>query len=174
MRKQDYLEYCRKIKPRILKFFKKLYDLKILPEFDCGGNVIPLCLYTKKEWSFLADFASLANCDESIRAGNTTNITSFPCCFPVTEFTIDKKVVRCLPLSEFEKVDMENFQNVNEIEGYYRNKYDIFMYTVPINEKCRSCIHMQTMQCQGGCIAYRMDEINSAREMIKSMRKIDL
>jgi sulfatase maturation enzyme AslB (radical SAM superfamily) len=165
MRKNNYLEYIKKLKPSVLEFFKELFELEITHGFDCQGNIIPPCVYTEKEKEFIKKV------NERNKEKGFSEII-FPFCHLHTEFTVNKEAVMCLTLSKQEKVKISDFNNVNEIKNYYLNKYEIFAHTIPIDEKCRNCIHMKTMQCVGGCIGYRINEINQARKICESIRKI--
>ncbi len=181
MRRSSYLDYCKKIKPVILSLFRNLYNLKISPRFDCPANVIPPCLLTDEEKKFMIRFAHFIGekyiYEEGIDPAESktflksaVNITNFPHCSPIIDFTINKKAIRCFPLHE-EEVDMRDFKDMNELIGYFKNRYDVFAHLIPIDEKCRDCRHMKAMSCQGGCLAYKTKEINEAREKVANIKR---
>ncbi len=177
MRRSNYLDYCRQMKPSILEFFKKLYKLGISPRFDCSANVFPPCVLAKEEREFMKEFNDFIGKSFILAGGqkklvsNVANLVSFPQCEPIIDFTIDKKVIRCFPMYN-EKLNMADFKNAREIEGYFRNKYDVFKCLIPIDESCRKCRHMKTMACQGGCIAYRLNEMSEARKKMEEVHRM--
>ncbi len=169
-RRVNYLEYCREIKPSVMRFFEKLYRANVVPRFDCSGNVFPPCVLTNDEKSLMRKLTDLAN-DKTrsyMDRVDSMNLTTFPICEPIIDFTADGKAMRCFPMYP-EKVDVIRFRNLKEISGYFKNRYDSFKYMIPIDESCRDCRHMKTMTCQGGCIAYRINKINEARAKVEEV-----
>jgi radical SAM protein with 4Fe4S-binding SPASM domain len=171
MRDSSYLDYCREIKSSVLDFFRELYKRRISPRFDCAANVFPPCILTSEERDFMKKLNEFACASFISDGGNPreakrlVGLSNYPKCEPVIDFTIDKKVIRCFPMF-LEKTSMNNFANVEEIVGYFKNRWDSFKYIVPIDESCRGCKFMKIMACQGGCIAYRVKEINRIWSMI--------
>jgi hypothetical protein len=175
MRDSSYLDYCKKLKPGIFDFLKKLKTLNIAPFFDCGK--IPPCIRTKKEEEFLKSFTNKINKKYNYNNKGEfvknieINVREFPHCLPVVDFTIDKKAIRCFSFSRSEKVDISKFENLKDIYCYFKNRYDTFAYIVPSDEKCRNCYHRITRQCMGSCIAYKEDRINQARNIAETIKK---
>ena len=153
-RKSSFLQYCREMKEEILSFFEKLYKIKVRPEFFLPA--IPHCVYTEKEKKRLNKIRSK---DE----------VEYKRCQPLPEFLIGKRVVRCLELLGHEKVEMNDFEDTEKIVSYYKNRYDIFTYSVPIDKECKDCRDMDNCKCWGGCLAYRIDKINKARRVLENI-----
>ena len=152
----DVLEAFRKRKPFVLKFYRDLDKIGVLPFSDC--NHPPYCIWTEEEKQWLEAF--------------TAKYTDGPCklvgtcssCEPVIDILPDLQAVRCFGMSGFMKESIFDFESVRDLRRYFINEIDSAAYKLPACEECRDCREWKTRRCTGGCIGYKSGRIRRSNE----------
>jgi Arylsulfatase regulator (Fe-S oxidoreductase) len=154
-RNLDAHSYFESMKPRMLDFFHELMKREILPLIDC--NRMPSCLIKEDEMAELKnDF-----CNEYIKnnLGKSNIRDKTVQCIPVIDIRQDLTAVRCFGLSEYTKQRIEDFSSIKELENYYLRTIDAYAYNTTYSHKCIDCHERKVMNCMGGCLAFKINEI---------------
>ena len=158
--KKDYnyqpLEYFRHIKPFIFKFFLELKVRGVLPYLDC--NIFPACLVTAEDMLLLDEFG--AENPLSILKNRPVG------CVPVIDIMPDFTAVRCFGLSEYTKVNINEFASISDLRNYYLRSFDAYAVNTFHSEQCEDCYKYKTMKCFGGCLIYKIDKIIGIKNMV--------
>lgn len=163
-KKIDPIEYFSIMKPSVKKFFMKLCQYKIMPNYDC--NIMPSCLLDENEREFIHENLGTTN--------KNTNISGeFVKCSPVIDILPDLKAVRCFGLSEYDKANIWDFADIHELRHYFLNRFDHFAYNTVASPDCIKCRKRITMKCSGGCYLFKIDQINQLRELSDEMIKMN-
>ena len=152
----DPFSYFITMKPRILSFFQELKMCNVIPFFDC--NVFPACLVSADEvrqfdeWGIRNPFLQLKN--------HATG------CKPVIDIMDDMTAVRCFGLSEYTRVSIEQFASFTDLMNYYLRYVDAYAVNTYYHSKCADCYQYKVMRCSGGCLVYKIDQIQESRKMM--------
>ena len=159
-RNVDAHSYFKMMKPRMLDFFHDLLSAGIIPNFDC--NKIPSCLMEENE---LREFDKYLN-NEFIKnnVGKSNIVNSEVRCRPVIDIRQDLTAVRCFGLSETTKQKISDYAGIKELENYYIRTVDAYAYNTSYCKKCNECHLRSVMKCTGGCLAYKIKQINHVKE----------
>lgn len=162
--------YFERVKPRMFNFFHDLLKNEIIPNFDC--NKIPSCLITKEELEQFQIYLDNAYIKENI--GKSNIITTDVHCAPVIDIRQDLTAVRCFGLSAYTKQSIENFAGIRELENFYIRTIDAYAYNTVYAKNCIDCHLREIMKCTGGCLAYKINEINtlsqSSQDLMEKFR----
>jgi len=122
---------------RLMYYVEKCDKDQISLGFDCG---MPLCLFSDEELGKLYK--------------NGGNKIRFDCGTPL-DIGPDMTVWNCFPLSNFNRKSIYDFNSIQEIKEYYMrmNKW-IRAKGYGLFEECKTCRHLQTKRCAGGCLAH--------------------
>lgn len=161
-RNVDAHKYFLKMKPRMLEFFNELMQCEIIPNFDC--NKIPSCLLENEEICKFDKFLSNSFIKENIGKSNISNKNVF--CSPVIDIRQDLTAVRCFGLSKCTKVSISDFYGIKDLEKYYIGMIDAYAYNTVYSPKCKDCYSRKTLQCSGGCLAFKIKEILTAQNFV--------
>ena len=164
-RNVDAHSYLKMMKPRMLDFFHDLLSAGIIPNFDC--NKIPSCLMEENE---LREFDKYLN-NEFIKnnVGKSNIVNSEVRCRPVIDIRQDLTAVRCFGLSETTKQKISDYAGIKELENYYIRTVDAYAYNTSYCKKCNECHLRSVMKCTGGCLAYKIKQINHVKEYADQM-----
>lgn len=164
-RNVDAHSYFKMMKPRMLDFFHDLLSVGIIPNFDC--NKIPSCLMEENE---LREFDKYLN-NEFIKnnVGKSNIVNSEVRCRPVIDIRQDLTAVRCFGLSETTKQKISDYAGIKELENYYIRTVDAYAYNTSYCKKCNECHLRSVMKCTGGCLAYKIKQINHVKEYADQM-----
>ena len=164
-RNVDAHSYFKMMKPRMLDFFHDLLSAGIIPNFDC--NKIPSCLMEENE---LREFDKYLN-NEFIKnnVGKSNIVNSEVRCRPVIDIRQDLTAVRCFGLSETTKQKISDYAGIKELENYYIRTVDAYAYNTSYCKKCNECHLRSVMKCTGGCLAYKIKQINHVKEYADQM-----
>ncbi len=162
MRQMDPLEYFKSMKPYVFEFFAELKKRNIMPTYDC--NYMPPCILSDEELKWLKSFWDLEK-----KAGRYCNIADYSKCGPVLDILPSLKAVRCFGLSYKEQVPIDSFKNIGELKDYFYNVYDAYAFKVHVSNQCRRCPAALKMRCMGGCIAFKDEKIDRAKELLASV-----
>jgi len=159
-RNTDAHPYFIKMKPRLKRFFSDLLKEDIHPFYDC--NRMPECLMTDEDYrEFLPEkYLPKEKSVTELIQDNVLNIVSdWNLCGVGIDILPDLTARRCFALSEYTKVNITDFQNINDIHSYYINEIDSFACTSTYNIKCADCYRRKTSHCWGGCLVYKINNI---------------
>ncbi|MCD7949412.1 MAG: radical SAM protein [Erysipelotrichaceae bacterium] len=161
----DAHTYFNAMKPRMFEFFHALLSRGIIPNFDC--NKIPSCLVTQEELQCFNQYLQ----DDFIKQNinNSNIVTNTVKCVPVIDIRQDLVAVRCFGLSETTKQNIKNFANISELYNFYLRSIDAYAYNTSYSKKCNDCHLRLVMKCSGGCLAYKIKQINNMNEISKKM-----
>lgn len=151
---ESSIDYFKRMKKTVLDFFKELKEINCMPTFDC--NLMCQCVFTLEEREFLSEFWKYES-----TTGVRCNITDNSICNPVIDILPNLKVVRCFGCSD-EEYNLNSFNNVQEIRGYFAYKIDDVAFRIPNDSSCENCKERLTKQCMGGCLAFKKDKINKS------------
>ena len=174
-RNMDARGHFLEMKPQVKRFYRELLDRGITPYFDC--NKIPSCLIDEAD---LAEFADLIPRAAEVGASRTGSrseggramaglhgpnglLTRTVQCHPVVDILQDLMAVRCFGLSERTKVPIDRFDGIAELVRYYENTVDAFACQTAYAAECRTCQLREARTCTGGCLAFKMADIERLR-----------
>lgn len=167
-RNSDAHAYFLKMKPRVIEFFKTLLESGIVPFFDC--NKIPSCLLSEDEVAMFKQYAEDPKTKEGVMKSNISNTKVR--CSPVIDILQDLTAVRCFGLSLYTRQPIENFKTIDELNDFYLNSIDAYACNTAYSAKCIDCASRKNLQCMGGCIAFKIGNIQKmqakAEELMKS------
>lgn len=153
----DPVENFKSRKAYLLQFFKEMDEIGVMPYYDC--NKPPQCIWTDEEWAWLCWYV---NKYRSV-ATNLTDQTSR--CQPVVDILPNLRAVRCFGMSDFEKVSIEDFETISDLQNYFRNRVDSEAFRTCGSDACRDCYDRKTGYCSGGCLGYKQDQIKQMNEI---------
>lgn len=153
MQTKDMRQYFSEMKKTLIACYKLLINNNIRPHYDC--NIVPCCIYSEKELFEIATL--LNNC-----GGERNRLIGERCtCRPVIDILPDLTAIRCFGLSEVCKVKISDFHNVSDLYNYFLREIDSKLIEIRTNTECDECYKRKTLQCYGGCLAFR----NAMREV---------
>ncbi len=147
------LAYFHEMEDPVRGLIVRLLEMDIAPVFDC--NYPPVCLIKEEDKALFNKYA------QTMCRSNLPKI--HPICRPVLDILPDLRVVRCLGMSEFLKVSLKDFRNIEEIERHFYMVVDALAYNILPSKECRDCIEYITGKCSCGCYAYRLPQMTEAK-----------
>jgi len=159
-RNTDAHPYFIRMKPILKRFLSDHLKEDIHPFYDC--NRMPECLITDKDYrEFLPEkYLPKEKSVTELMQDYTFNVVSnYNRCGVNVDILPDLTVRRCFGLSEYAKVNLTDFQNIEDLHNYYVNEIDSFACNSVYNKKCVGCYRRKTMLCWGGCLAYKIIDI---------------
>jgi sulfatase maturation enzyme AslB (radical SAM superfamily) len=142
---KDSFEKFSIFKNQVYQLYVDLRYHGISVVFDC--NKIPACLWTDEE---IMKLSLIQANNENKRSGFNLDTNK---CNPVIDILPDLTAVRCFGLSQYSKVNTEDFQSLDDLSTYYRTQFDERLVKVPTVEACSSCGMFDDSLCYGGCLA---------------------
>lgn len=133
----------------------------MLPYYDC--NKPPYCIWTDEEREWLESYVKKYPVSESTLIGNK----SF--CYPVVDILPTLQAVRCFGMSDFDKVNIDDFENVADIASYFLNKVDACAYKISAHESCKACYQRITRHCTAGCIGFKAKGLSNVNTFISHL-----
>lgn len=155
--KQGAITRFSKMKSVTYDLIIKLLKNGITPYFDC--NKIPVCLLNEKERKNLQELFGDKEISNIIGEDST--------CSPVVDILQDLTAVRCFGLSEYLRVDIECFSDLNELKAYFENEIDIYAGMTYQYEKCSDCYERNVRKCYGACLCYKIERIEKMKKLIQ-------
>lgn len=157
----DVMEYFRNNKSFLLRFFMDMDAIQVLPYYDC--NKPPYCIWTDEEREWLESYVKKYPVSESTLIGHK----SF--CYPVVDILPTLQAVRCFGMSDFDKVKIDDFENVADIASYFLNSVDSCAYKISAHESCKACYQRLTRHCTAGCIGFKAKEISDVNVFVSNL-----
>ena len=133
------LDYYKQYIPKIMEFLECCYQNKIVTNLDC--NNIPKCLFTKDELITLVT-----------RGHNMCN-KNF-CSMPL-DVRPNLDVTRCFPFFDTWKLNIKDYDNVNQIKEFFGERIDKYRFEKPTFKECETCKLFENKLCQCGCLTYK-------------------
>lgn len=155
------LEQIRSRKAYLLDFFQQMDQIGVLAYLDC--NKTPRCIWTDKEWLWLQYYCKKYHSYPSNIADPVVK------CSPVIDILPDLRSVRCFGMSDFEKVNIKDFETIRDLDNYFKNKIDAEMFRIPSSHNCTDCYSRRTGKCTGGCLGYMQEKLKKANTLIESL-----
>lgn len=158
------LKHFEERKEYLLNFYREMEEIGVLAYYDC--NRPPKCIFTEKEWAWICWYRNKYHALPSNIADENTK------CSPVIDILPNKKAVRCFGMSDFEKVDIESFDSVDDIVNHYRNEVDYGAYKIASAIACEECYLRKVQKCTGGCIGFKYTQILDVNRYIREKYNI--
>ncbi len=159
--KVDPVEHFNSRKDYLFRFFKEMDEIGVMPYYDC--NKPPQCIWTEEEWAWLEWFVS------KHRSVATNLIDQKARCKPVVDILPDLRAVRCFGMSDFEKVRIDDFASLRDLQEYFRGKVDAEAFRISPSGVCRDCYDRKTGYCTGGCLGYKQEQIKAANQFVTKL-----
>lgn len=140
--------------PLAKELLKEMNKRHIGVLFDC--NQIPLCFIDEELAKLMFESESYSG-----RPYLTGNCRSG--CVPVIDIDQRGNAIRCFAFSEFEKVNIDDFENTQEIISYFKYNIDRILRNNPLGE-CKDCHEFKCQLCYGGCLSFRLDLFGEKNE----------
>ena len=154
----NVLSYFRKYKEFLLEFFRKMDSINVLPYYNC--NFPPSCIWTDEERKWLEEYAARF-------PDNNSNLASqCSVCSPVIDILPNLQAVRCFGMSDFLKVPIDDFKNVQDLSSFFMNEIDANAYKISSCEECKDCYEQKTRHCSAGCMGFKSAKIHACNNAI--------
>lgn len=162
-RTTDAVEYFRKNKEFVLKFFKDLDSIGVVPFYDC--NPMPPCILDDN------DRESISNILAKNHVGiYETNLLSDQCrCEPIIDILTDLRAVRCFGLSEYHKLNIRDYNNIDELKCHFHRLFDSYEFNTCSSDECKNCMQRKIMKCSGGCLAFKIADILKLQKLSEEL-----
>lgn len=142
--------YFEGIKGSLIRLAKEAGALGCGIHLDC--QKLPYCVIKD-------DLDEIRRLEEEYGVG--LSLTECSRCTPVIDILQDLTAVRCFGASgKLKPLPISSFHSESDLIGYFETNVDNIGYMVPTSEKCFNCYERNIGKCQGGCLAYKLDEIN--------------
>lgn len=150
MKKCNMKKYFMGMKNTLISCYRDLMKEKIRPHYDC--NVIPGCCYSEKELFEIATLLSGCGAERERLIGEKC------VCKPVIDILPNLNAIRCFGLSQAGEVPISEFRNITDLRNYFLRTIDSKLVDVKTNTECDGCYKRKTLQCYGGCLAFRYNQ----------------
>lgn len=151
--------YFKERKNKLWKLFQTLKDINVMPYYDC--NSVPFCIWNAEEQQQLKEWA-----DSSPEV--FTNITSNNIkCEPIVDILPNLQAIRCFGLSNISKVDIADFENIDDLENYYLTRIDSISTLFCPSIQCQTCYEHKTGKCIAGCIGFKTKTLKKVHDYIE-------
>lgn len=142
----DPLLHYSRMKKVVLRLIEDTLKHNAMPYFDC--NKIPVCVLTDEERNRLIKLCG----DKQI----SNIISEYSNCSPVIDIMQDETCVRCFGLSDYLRVDINGFNTIDDLRGFFESQFDDYSYSVYYDGKCKQCYERVCKKCAGGCLKYKI------------------
>jgi MoaA/NifB/PqqE/SkfB family radical SAM enzyme len=132
------LEHYKRMGPFVVEFARRAEESGIEARMD---NVVPLCMFSPEHAGELLlkgiiDLKRNARCD------------------PIVDIGPDLRVWCCFCLSKLWNRRLDEFQNLQEIQAYYRQAMSLYQGRLFAMDECYRCRYRDLWGCQGGCLTF--------------------
>lgn len=161
LKNTNSINHFLKMKESVLDFYYELLQNKIMPYYDC--NQMPACIMSHFEKERLIQLIEETGLEDKNLLCNITN------CEPVIDILPDLKAIRCFALSEYNKVNISDFEDIFELRTYFENIFDTYGYNILASKECKNCHKAKCEKCSGGCYAFKIDKMVQAQELVTQL-----
>lgn len=159
--KVDVLEYFKSRKQFLLGFLRVMDSIQVVPYYDC--NKPPYCIWTDEEKKWLESYVAKYPIQDSNLIGNHSQ------CFPVIDILPNLQAVRCFGMSDYLKLNIDDFKDVPDIANYFINSIDSNAYKISACADCRECYERNIRHCTAGCIGFKAAQITAANDFFSNL-----
>lgn len=131
---------------RIVSFVERADAHNIRVYGDCG---FILCMFS----------------DEQLGKLQRANADFKPKCEPILDIGPDLTAWHCFPLSKF-KVPLARFEKADELNTFFEGRVKPFKH-IGSMDICQPCRYRERGQCYGGCLAFSIDKLKLAPELLE-------
>lgn len=156
-------DYFKKMKKITSKFIIDSLNNEIVPYFDC--NKLVSCMVDEQDKNTISKYRGLI--EEIGNIGKNSLLNPDVYCSPVIDILPDLTAIRCFGLSEYSRVSISDFKDYKHLYQYYLNNIDNLSHWITSNLKCKDCIKHKKGTCYGGCLIYKIKEIQKLNEEIE-------
>lgn len=132
------LEDQKRVAPFVVEFVRKAKALGVEIKMD---NVVPLCIFSHEQAGELL-LDGVLDLKRNMR------------CDPIVDIGPDLTVWCCFCLSKLWNRHLGDFQNLQEIQSYYREAMSLYQGRLFPMEECYTCQYRELWGCQGGCLTH--------------------
>jgi radical SAM protein with 4Fe4S-binding SPASM domain len=132
------LEDQKRMAPFVMEFIRRAKALGVEVKFD---NVVPPCMFSYEQAGELL-LEGVLDLKRNMR------------CDPIIDIGPDLTVWCCFCLSKLWNRHLGDFQNLQEIQAYYREAMSLYQGRLFPMEECSTCQYRELWGCQGGCLTY--------------------
>lgn len=157
----DSIKYFNDMKQSVLNFYYTLLENDIIPFYDC--NSLPACITTDREKDELYNLLEKLEDEDKNLLCDITN------CEPVIDILPDLNAIRCFGLSKWNKVSIDEFDDIFELKAYFSNLFDVYGYNIVSSPHCKDCHRRKVAKCTGGCLVFKIDKILEAQRRVNEI-----
>lgn len=147
----DVLTYFRERKPFLMRLFRDMDSIGVLPYYDC--NRPPQCIWDDEERAWLEECADR----HGAARGVLCDAGSF--CRPVIDIMPDLRAVRCFGMSYFGSVSLADFASLSELQAHFMRRIDRPAFRVYDAPECENCHLRRRWLCCQGCMGFKGEKI---------------
>lgn len=148
---QHILSYFGELKQTYIDVCTSFDAIGVAISQDC--NYIPRCVFSHGEVTMLTDLSR----KYSEKLQTRIDYISSTVCHPVVDILPDLKAIRCFGLSEELSVDINVFESLNELVGYFAVRLDNPLNCKRIGASCDNCRSLY-IGCNMGCPRARLEQ----------------
>lgn len=142
---QNKLAYYMSAKRKFLTVCSEIYKRGAVVDLDC--NYVPFCYFTEKEMETLS-----RTLNPAVNLSNR--------CEPVVDITADLQVVSCF--GTYNPIDLNMFDTIPDAKYYLQATQNLVLARHNDEGKCSQCKRFETLNCQGGCLAFAVPKLEAA------------
>lgn len=157
----DVLEYFKSKKQFLLRFFRDMDAIQVVPHYDC--NKPPYCIWTEEEKQWLKNYI------QKYPVSETNLIGDHSFCHPVVDILPNLQAVRCLGLSEYTKVKLSDFNTLEDLQQYYIGSVDYAGYNMAAFSDCKDCMKRKVQLCTAGCLGFKWPRIQKVQSYLEQL-----
>lgn len=132
------LEDYKAMAPFVVEFATRAEEAGVQVSMD---NAVPLCMFSYDQAGELL-MKGVVDLQRNVR------------CAPVIDIGPDLNVWCCFCLSKMWNRHLDEFQNLEEIQTYYRKAMGLYQGRLYPMDECYECSYRERWGCQGGCLTH--------------------
>jgi MoaA/NifB/PqqE/SkfB family radical SAM enzyme len=132
------LEDYKRMAPFVVEFARRAEEAGVEARMD---NVVPLCIFSHEQAGELL-LKGIVDLKRNAR------------CEPIVDIGPDLRVWCCFCLSKLWNRRLDEFQNLQEIQAYYRQAMGLYQGRLFAMDECYTCRYREQWECQGGCLTF--------------------